>query len=142
MRVYTFDNINDMNEFSDAFGKWLDDVIPNDLPEETVALAFNIYEDKDNFWSCEVIATNAFDAEDVSGDWACCEISHFDTREDKLFAWQQFDEFNVILEKLKYALNQYLENGKKAKIMKETAGVGMGLVDGDLELMYVNQKEN
>lgn len=139
MRVYTFDNINDTNEFAAAFGEWLDDVIPNDLPEGTAALSFNVYEDHDNYWSCEVVATNEFDAEDETGDWACCEISHFDTREDKLFAWQQFDEFDVILEKLKYALSRYLENGKKAGIMKETAGVGIGFVDGDLELVYVNQ---
>lgn len=58
--------------------KWTDSILQNNLPEQVIAIAFNLYEDEDRQCSIEMVGTGCFDTED--SDWACDEV--FDTRAD------------------------------------------------------------
>lgn len=111
--------------------KWLNEIISAELPEEIVALNFNLYQDSDNEWSLELVGTESFDKEDE--DWTCDEI--FTTRDNTL-AWSEEAEWEEILEEIIENLKEYLERGKYADLLKEYQGIGVGFVDGDIEILY------
>ena len=114
--------------------KWLDGVLKNaEIPKETRAFNFNLYEDGDSNWSVEIVATASFDRDDE--DWACDETDNFGTR-DNPFCWQEETEWSAVLSKMQSVLTEYLENGRYAGVLKEYTGVGVGFVDGDIEILY------
>ncbi len=112
---------------------WLDNVLNRDIPENVVAFCFNLYDDGDEMWSMELIGAGQFDPED--DDWACDEITDFDTRAVP-FSWKETAEWDEVLAEMGAVLKEYLSNGKNADILKSGAGVGIGFVDGDIEILY------
>jgi hypothetical protein len=114
----------------DSFEKWIDDSLSTELPEEIEAFCFNLYEDGENEWSVEIVGTNSFDKNDP--DWACNEI--FDNR-DNLLGWESEDSYEDVLMTVKSLLKSYLRNGKYQALLKSKKGIGIGFVDGDLELL-------
>lgn len=114
--------------------KWLDNVLSQKISEEVVAFCFNLYDDGNNNWSMELVGTERFDVEDE--EWCCEEITDFGTREG-LLAWNKETEWDKVLDEIKTVLNEYIENGKYAEVLKSKAGVGVGFVDGDVEILYV-----
>lgn len=117
------------------FDKWIDKVLEKDFPPETVAVAFNLYEDTDNYWSVELVGTSIFDANDE--DWVCDEV--FAAR-DNAFQWQQDTSWQEVLEEVTDILKKYLEEGKHADKLKMYQGVGAGFVDGDVWILYQNEQ--
>lgn len=112
---------------------WLDNVLSQCIPEDVIAFGFNLYDDEDNRWSMELVGTNSFDRGDA--DWCCDEATDFGTRE-KPFTWEENAAWDNILEKITLCLKEYLENGKYADVLKDKNGIGVGFVDGDLEIIY------
>ena len=94
--------------------EWVDSLPLSQLPENTKAFNFNLYEDGDNWWSIELVATDRFDVLDQ--DWACDEIADFGTR-DNPFSWEEEADWNDIQEEMNNALKQYLEEGKFADLI-------------------------
>ena len=71
-------------------------------------------------------------------EWAAREgheVTDFGTREE-LLVWQKHAEWNVILDDIISVLKEYLEKGKCADILKGKSGVGVGFVDGSIEVLY------
>ena len=61
----------------EEFAHWLDDLLENnDMPEETKAFCFNLYEesDEDHIYGAQLIAAGEFDPDDKEGEWACEEV--------------------------------------------------------------------
>lgn len=114
-----------------GFDKWLDDVLESDLPVEMVAVNFNLYDDGEGQWSIEMIGANHFSEEDA--DWACDEV--FTTREEP-FCWEQEASWDEIQEQAADAIRQYLEEGTYAQTLKQYEAIGLGFVEGELELIY------
>ena len=112
---------------------WLDNVLRQDIDEDIVAFCFNLYENRDNLWSMEVVGTESFDEED--DDWACDEVTDFGTRED-LFTWNKEATWDIVLKEISSVLKKYLEEGEYADILKSKEGVGLGFVDGDIEILF------
>ena len=121
------------NSLFEKFADWLDAVPINNLPENAAAINFNIYEEIDSNWSVQLIASERFDPDDE--DWACDEI--FTTGEE-LFRWQQESEWEEILEVVKELVGKYLDVGKYAENLKKYRAVAVGFVDGNLEILYIN----
>ena len=113
--------------------EWLDSILNQEIPEAVVAFCFNLYEDGDNQWSMELVGTEEFDAEDE--DWACEEVTDFGSREDNM-VWNSSKEWEEIFEQMSIELKRYLENGQYADKLKSKEGVGIGFVDGDIEILY------
>lgn len=111
--------------------KWIDNIFESTIPDEVIAIAFNLYEDGDNQWSIEMIGSSSFDVE--NSDWACDEV--FDTR-DNLQSWVQDTTWEEILQEVIDKIQKYIEAGKYAEQIKSYAGVGVGFVDGDITIAY------
>ena len=114
--------------------EWLDDVLEQSISEEIVAFCFNLYEDGNNSWSMELVGTASFDEDDQ--DWACDEVTDFGTRNMPL-VWKKDAQWNEVLDEMLAVLKSYLENGTHAAVLKEKTGIGVGFVDGDIEIIYV-----
>ena len=115
------------------FEAWLDAALEADMPEDIAAFNFNLYEDGDNLWSIELIGASRFDPEDP--DWACDEI--FTNREDPL-SWSAEVDWQDIQETMTQCVEKYLIEGAGASILKNSEAVGIGFVDGDITIVYVN----
>jgi hypothetical protein len=112
---------------------WVDDVLSNGVSDDVVAFCFNIYEGSDGRWSMELIGTDSFDAEDE--DWACDEVSDFGSRE-RPYNWKMNCGWEEALEYMVNELSEYLKNGKYADVLKAKDGVGVGFVDGNIDIIY------
>ena len=78
----------------------------------------------------ELVGCSSFDENDA--DWACDEV--FDNR-DEPFAWEEEADYDHIFAGVKVMILQYLQDGAEADVLKDSQGVAMGFVDGDLELL-------
>ena len=112
---------------------WLNVVLEQDIPSSVAAFGFILYEAGNNAWSMELVGTESFDPENE--DWICEEVTDFETRDDP-FAWEQEAGWEEILEEVILVLKEYLENGLYADLLKSRCGVGVGFVDGDVEILY------
>ena len=119
------------NKNNKDFFEWLDLILKNELNSEIKAINFNLYEDTDNKWSVELVGTFSFDKD--NDDWACDEV--FTTRDQPFVIecesdWELVETFFIGL------VNEYLSSGKYAGKLKEYQAIGIGFVDGDLQILY------
>ena len=113
--------------------RWIDRVLKSDLPGGIAGFCFNLYEESDGTWAMELVGTGRFDSEDE--DWACDVVTDFGSR-DCLYSWKSDDGWEAALRYMVNELEQYLESGKRAELLKSKEGVGVGFVDGDIEILY------
>lgn len=117
------------------FTTWLDNIIEKDLPEGIEAYNFNLYEGKESF-HVQLIGAGSFSLDDE--DWACDEL--FSSKEN-IFVIARSITGNSWEQGLNYCfqlVKQYLESGKYTKLLKASKAVGVGFVDGDIEIIYQN----
>lgn len=113
---------------------WIDTVLKDvAVPSDIVAFCFNLYEESDGSWAMELVGTERFDLEDE--DWACNEATDFGSREN-LYNWKMECEWDEALEYMVNELKQYLSSGKYADLLKSKEGVGVGFVDGNIEILH------
>jgi len=115
------------------FAYWLDAALEAGMPDGVAAFNFNLYEDGDDLWSIELIGAPSFDAENP--DWACEEV--FTNREEPL-SWSAETDWEEVLETMTQYVEKYLEEGQYAELLKDSEAVGIGFVDGDITIVYVN----
>ena len=130
-------------EIYSEFADWLDNLLENnDMPENTQAFNFNLYEESEDeyIYGVQIIASDRFNADD--GDWACYEIwsSEEDifcvsTSDEDDKGWQQFLKFMTEI------VCDYLENGKHKDILFNSKGIGIGFVDGEIDIIYKAEDE-
>ena len=113
--------------------KWVDEVLKQDIPNDVVAVMFNLYEDDEHIYSMEIVGTESFDEEDE--DWACDELTDFGTRENPLVL-ESDSGWEEVLSKVSESLKRYLETGKHAAKLKRCTAVATGFVDGDVEILW------
>ena len=123
----------------EEFAHWLDDILENnEMPEETKAFCFNLYEesDEDHIYGVQLIAAGKYDPDDADGEWACEEVW---SCEENIFTVDTSDEENKgrvhAQELIKEMAEEYLRNGKYAGILNGVRAVAIGFVDGDLEII-------
>lgn len=122
----------------DRVSEWLDVVLKTDIPNDVVAFGFNLYEDGHCNWSMELIGASEFDI--ANEDWLYSEVTDFNTRDNPL-RWRREADWEEILNDMVCALKEYLKNGKYADTLKAKSGVGVGFVDGSIEILYAKMKE-
>jgi hypothetical protein len=119
--------------YYENFSKWLDSHLKQ-LPSDVVAVNFNLYEGLNQTYDIQLIGTDTFDEED--DDWACEEI--FSTEED-LFCiprTEDIEDWEDGLSFITKMIQNYLENGKYVNVLRELHAVGVGFVDGDIEILH------
>lgn len=114
-----------------AFGSWLDGVLSADQPS-AVAYSFNLYEHVED-WAIQVVGTSRFDVNDP--DWAADEA--FSSGEDLFLLAKAVtgDDWQEGLAAAKSLVSTYLRIGAHAGRLRNSEGVGIAFVDGDLELL-------
>lgn len=121
----------------EAFSEWLDSLLENDMPENTKAYNFNLYEEsiEDHIYGIQVVATDRFDEND--DEWACDEVW---TSGEDIFCIDTSDEDDTgaqfALELITGLVREYLDCGEYADKLKGSLAVGIGFVDGDLDIIF------
>lgn len=114
--------------------KWIDNLDFTTVTDEVAAFCFNLYDGcDDEHWSMELVGTDSYDADD--SDWACGEVTDFGSR-DAEFKWTKRADWETVLAEMVSVLNEYLDKGKYAHILKDKTAVAVGFTDGDLEILY------
>lgn len=113
--------------------KWLDCSLTQKIPDEVMAFCFNLYDDGNGRRSMELIGAGCFDLND--SDWPCEEVTDFGTRENP-FVWGSPSKWDAVLNEMVDVLKKYLQQGKYANLLKSKSGVGIGFVDGDIEVLF------
>ncbi len=113
-----------------SFEMWLDNTLHREIPNDVEAFCFNIYEDADKNWSLELVGASSFDEED--SDWACDEV--FTTRTNP-FRWHEDSEWTQIQEEAQNVVKKYLDQGRFCQKLKQSKGIAVGFVEGDLVLL-------
>ena len=121
------------------FAEWVDRQLEeNTMPESTVSFYFALYNESDGSFGMQLIACDRFDEEDE--DWACYNV-YLD--EDNIFRIKgdndEENEWENAYAFMKSLAVTYLEKGKHRDILLNTKGVGIGHVNGDLELIYIKK---
>ena len=116
-------------EYED-FEKWVDTALSVELPENIEAFCFNLYEKGNNVYAVEIIGSPSFDETDE--DWACDEV--FNNRGYPL-CWKSDKSWEGVLEDTVALVKRYLKEGKYASLLLIKKGVGVGFVDGNIELL-------
>jgi hypothetical protein len=120
------------------FNNWVDRIL-SEHPIKVAAYNFNLYE-HDRSFAIQLVGAARFDGDDPS--WACDEA--FSSGED-LFAiphelagsdWQDG------LATAKQLIMNYIHSGgAQREKLQVVQGIGVGFVDGDLELLTANQDQ-
>ena len=122
------------SEFYIEFNSWADRVLTKHTSSSVVAYNFNLYEHANEF-AIQLVGARSFD---VTGeDWPCDEI--FSSGEDLFYLPRSIvgDRWENGLEAAKSLVKNYLQHGTQAVLLKSSQGVGVGFVDGDIELAYL-----
>ena len=127
-----------ITELFPDFQKWMDRVMPLDQADEIVAYNFNLYEHEAEF-AIQLIGARWFDVDEE--DWASDEI--FSSGEDLFYLSHEVvdSEWQEGLKAAMYLVRKYLESGKYAALLKDSLGVGVGFVGGDIELVYLPEDD-
>lgn len=115
------------------FSKWLDFNLEQFSPD-IIAVNFNLYEGSNQTYDIQLIGTNTFDEEDE--DWTCEEV--FTTGEDVFLIprTNDIEDWEKGLAFITKIVQKYLEDGKYANLLQGLQAVGIGFVDGDIEILH------
>lgn len=114
-----------------AFFSWLDGILLDEIPDEVVAINFNLYDDGNDKWSVEFVGAGSFDA--GNSDWACDEII---TSRDYPFIIYKSASWQEIQKLAEKYISSYINAGKFSDKLKSYAAVGVGFIDGDISIVY------
>ncbi len=127
-----------MAGFQGEFRQWLQTGLDTDIPEHVRAYSFNLFElafEDGVKFGVELIGASAFDPDD--SDWACEEVWEPAQRQLLIPIEYSGDTWQVCLERMRDMVAKFLESDSAAaRKLKSKAGVGMGFVDGDLEIIW------
>ncbi|QHB70363.1 hypothetical protein [Stenotrophomonas sp. 364] len=117
---------------------WLEQALQSPLPDEVVGLSFNLSEGAagdDAGFCIELVGTDRFDAQDP--DWACDEVWAPEAREIELPYSVTGNHWEDCLAALHTALLQALATPRFGpRLSAQVQGIGLGFVDGDLQLLW------
>ena len=130
---------SDNTEIYIKFENWPDNLLENnDMPADTKAFNFNLYEESEGeyVYGVQIIASDRFDIDD-DGDWACYEVW---SSEENIFCVSAADEDDKSGQAFQKFISgivvDYLENGKYKNILLNSKGIGIGFVDGEIDIIF------
>ena len=126
----------------ERFGKWLDNILSADIPENTAAFCFNLYDEamEGEVYGIQAAAADRFDADDKDCDWAYYQIWN---SEEDLFRLDFSDDadkgFEFVQSVFTAFVREYLRKGRYKDRLLGSQGIGIGHVEGDISLIYINE---
>lgn len=121
-----------MNEIYNEFKKWLDNLMADNMPAETVSFCFNLYEEsiEDSVYSVQLVACNAFD--ESNPDWACEEVW---SSEEDIFCIELSDEKEKDWSAAQTLIKSWVKEYIKDCEVLSSKPVGIGFIDGELDII-------
>ena len=114
--------------FKEEFYSWAN---KNLVGSNAYAYCFNLIENA-GIYSIELIGTNSFSLQDEN--WACDECSEASPR--SLEIGNEFEDWESCLWSIYDFLEGYIRSNEiGAKVLSNSKGVGVGFVDGNLEIL-------
>lgn len=113
---------------------WLDNTLEQNMPSGIIAFNFNLYEGSEGTYDIQLIGSDEFDENDQ--DWCCTDF--FTTGENIFYIKRrkEIEPWEQGLSYVKKLVKQYLVDGRNANILKNSSAIGIGFVDGDIEIIY------
>jgi len=125
--------LNKTENNAQTFADWIDGVLENIDLSGVIAVNFNLYEASDNSHHIELIGSDEYDPK--NSDWACNEI--FTTRDNLFITNEKAGQpWEAALKHFKSLATEYLENGRYRQKILSLRAVGIGFVNGDLEVLH------
>jgi hypothetical protein len=125
-------------DFQTQFREWLTTAMSAEIPENVVAFHLNLYHyngNQDIYFGIDLVGTGSFDAADE--DWACDEVWTPEERILYIPVEASSTDWETCLSRMKSLVENYLNTEQSAaEKLKSGAAVGIGFVDGDLELVW------
>ena len=123
-----------------SFNDWLNTLLSNNpLPNNTMAVNFNIYDFSEETYDVQLIASNLYDEND--DDWACEEI--YSSNENCFyFNKSDFEYRELVLENVIELVAEYLENGLYSDMLKTGIAITAGFVDDSLDCIWISEDDN
>ncbi|MEJ2613067.1 MAG: hypothetical protein P8179_24185 [Candidatus Thiodiazotropha sp.] len=125
-------------DFENTFESWLSNSLSQEIPDSVRAFSFNLYEPAlvdDVKFGVELIGAESFNEDD--SDWACDEVWEPTTRGINIPITYSGNSWETCLERLKALVIKHLSTDAAYSMkMKSKQGVGVGFVDGDLEIVW------
>lgn len=124
--------------FEQEFENWLEEGLKGNLPNNIKAFSFNLFEpafEDGVTFGIELIGAGEFSENDT--DWACDEV--WEPKQRNLFIPVEYSgkDWESCLEIMKKLIFKTLNKEKEfSKKLKESKGVGIGFVDGDLSIVW------
>ena len=119
--------------FTDTFSEWIHQSIFAHEVSAIRGYAFNLIEDGGDFY-IELIGSETFD--EVDPDWACDEQFEASPRSIPIPSELHCSDWERCLENMRGVVTKYLaEDFPQAQILRDAEGVGIGFIDGDLDLL-------
>ncbi len=126
----------DQLQILQPFSDWVSDVLV-DIPDETVAFVFNIYEE-DDAYLVDITGTEAFNADDET--WTD-EINWDSGEELFIIPKEKFEgDWEDIHDALAETLEALIElDNELADALCDSDAVAIGFIDGDLEIIWQDE---
>ena len=115
--------------------EWLDSLELDDMPENIIAYNINLYEG-DETYDLQLIGSDEFDKDDP--DWACSEVYSSEEEICYIEMTDEVGDWENAQKQFAECIKEYLEDGKYADVLKAAKAIGIGFVDGDIELLYLD----
>ena len=114
---------------------WLNNLLEQEIPKGIIAFNFNLYEGSERTYDIQLIGSDEFDEDNE--DWACTD--YFTSGENICYIQrtrdiEQWEEGLIYIRRL---VEQYLMEGRNANILKSVSAIGIGFVDGNINIIYV-----
>lgn len=128
--------MNNYEEIYNGFAEWLDNLLENnDMPADTKAFNFNLYEEEEEVFGVQLIASDSFSPAD--DEWACCEVW---SSEEDIFCVSASDEEDKSREAFQKFVSDMISDYIEKSDILGSVPVGIGFVDGDLNIIFIPEK--
>lgn len=119
--------------FKEKLTDWINESLHHAPLDEIKGFSFNLFESADGFW-IELIGSGVFDLAD--SDWACEKIFEPPQRNLLIPVDISGNTWEECLINMKELINVYYDSKEPgAQVLRKVDGVGIGFVDGDLEIL-------
>ncbi|MHA6492969.1 hypothetical protein ACX0MV_06920 [Pseudomonas borbori] len=119
------------------FFLWLDEVLSKALPKNTAAFHFNLYEGSESV-HVQLMGTDSFVG--VTDYWPGNETFSTEEAVFEVPFESAGDEWPEWLEYLKRLVSSYITTGNNSAVLRNSKGVGIGFVDGDMYVLWPEPK--
>jgi hypothetical protein len=128
--------------FPDQLANWLERTLTDEIPINVKAFSFNLYEPAfvdDTQFGIELIGANEFDLS--NSDWACEETWEAKPRGLNIPIVFSGETWEECLEKITVLILEELSKDTfVSRVLKSRQGIGVGFVDGDINVIWERNK--